>query len=408
MIFKMKNTIITLLLSVISLQLTAQEVLPQWQQGWMDIHTIGSASGECSFVIMPDGTTMMIDAGDVTKNNGTKRPFPHFMDNPDRTVGERLAEYVLDFSAGLPHPEKLDYFWLTHFHKDHMGQKKGMLPGPNGYGLSGITQVGEYLEFGKIVDRGWPDYDYPSKDRVEKFNPGFMPEYRKFLEYKNTHKGTELEKFVVGSKTQFKLCNAPKKYDFEVWNVAGAGLISTGKKLKTRKLFGENMDPNLFDENMYSCVLVMRYGPFTYYNGGDICGMGTKNGTKVDCESQIADLCGPMTVINADHHGWKDSMNPYFLWKVKPKAVIIAASGANHPRPETIRRLTDPHLKIQGIFASSRTGASVCGEEYGNMTAVGHVVVRVYEGGQKWQIFVLDNKENGYKIIYSSKIMSVE
>ena len=407
MIFNMRHIFAGLLVFAASFQVVAQETLPQWKEGWMDIHTIGSASGECIFVIMPDGTTMMMDAGDVTKNNGTKRPFPHFMDDPNRTVGERLAEYILDFSTGLPHPKRLDYFWLTHFHKDHMGQTKGMLPGPNGYGLSGITQVGEYLEFEKIVDRGWPKYDYPSKERVEAFNPGFMPEYRKFLEYHSANKGTQLEKFVVGSRKQFVLCNAPGKYDFEVWNVAGGGLISTGKKLKTRKLFGQDMDPNIFDENMFSCVLVMRYGPFTYYNGGDICGMGTNNGSKVDCESQIADLCGPMTVIKADHHGWKDSLNPYFLWKVQPQAVLIAASGGNHPRPETIRRLTDPHLKIKGIFASSRTAAPACGEEYRNITAVGHIVVRVYEEGKTWQVFVLDNKEQGYKILYSSKIMTL-
>ena len=124
----------------------AQETLQPWQEGWMDIHTIATGCGECTFIVLPDGTTMLIDAGDVT-NNTKEHPYPNFMDDPDRTVGEREAEYILDFSKGLPRTGRLDYFLLTHFHKDHMGQVKGMLPGPAGYGLSGITQLGEYLEF---------------------------------------------------------------------------------------------------------------------------------------------------------------------------------------------------------------------------------------------------------------------
>ena len=43
--------------------MTAQETLVPWQKGWMDIHTIAVGTGECTYVIMPDGTTMMIDAG---------------------------------------------------------------------------------------------------------------------------------------------------------------------------------------------------------------------------------------------------------------------------------------------------------------------------------------------------------
>ena len=47
----------------------AQDYLPKWQEGYMDIHTIATGRGDATFIIMPDGTTLMIDAGD----NGKKK-----------------------------------------------------------------------------------------------------------------------------------------------------------------------------------------------------------------------------------------------------------------------------------------------------------------------------------------------
>ena len=40
--------------------------LPKWQEGCLDIHYINSARGECTFYILPDGTTMLVDAGETT------------------------------------------------------------------------------------------------------------------------------------------------------------------------------------------------------------------------------------------------------------------------------------------------------------------------------------------------------
>lgn len=39
--------------------------LPDWEEGYMDIHHIATGKGDCVFVVMPDGTTMLQDAGDV-------------------------------------------------------------------------------------------------------------------------------------------------------------------------------------------------------------------------------------------------------------------------------------------------------------------------------------------------------
>ena len=41
------------------------EQLPSWQKGYLDIHHISTGRGDCTLMILPDGTTMMVDAGDL-------------------------------------------------------------------------------------------------------------------------------------------------------------------------------------------------------------------------------------------------------------------------------------------------------------------------------------------------------
>lgn len=116
---------------------------------------------------------------------------------------------------------------------------------------------------------------------------------------------------------------------------------------------------------MNSGVILMKYGKFTYYNGGDIGG-GPHPSFKTkhrDAESQIADLIGGhVTMIKPDHHGWQESSNGYFN---------------DYRYPELWKNFV-PYY--------------------------GHVVVRVYEGGTKYQVFVLDSKVPDYHILYKTEI----
>ena len=52
----------------------AQKYLPEWQEGYMDIHTIATGRGDATFIVMPDGTTLMIDAGDNGKTKDKQHP----------------------------------------------------------------------------------------------------------------------------------------------------------------------------------------------------------------------------------------------------------------------------------------------------------------------------------------------
>ncbi|MCZ6693934.1 MAG: hypothetical protein O6939_08525, partial [Bacteroidetes bacterium] len=45
------------------------DVLPRWQDGYMDIHHINTGMGDCTFFVFPDGTTMLFDAGEMDLTN---------------------------------------------------------------------------------------------------------------------------------------------------------------------------------------------------------------------------------------------------------------------------------------------------------------------------------------------------
>ena len=381
---------------------TAQEYLPKWQEGYMDIHTIATGRGDATFIVMPDGTTLMIDAGD----NGKAKDPQH----PDTTkrAGEWQAIYMKKVMEGLPGNGKVDYAMVTHFHDDHMGSIRQMLPGENGYGLSGITLVGELVGYNKLIDRAYPDYDFPSRKKIDGANKGFLPEYYKFVEYQKG-KGMQMEKFNVGGLNQIKMMHNPKKYakKFEIRNLAANGEVWTGEGTGARKQY--KGDPKLFDENVNSCAICITYGDFRYYNGGDLSGGNwpSYKSSERNMESGVAAVCGNVDVIKANHHGYYDTCNGFFLNTLSPEVVIIDARSNNHPVPSTMARMTDPLVwPDQGEFyiTVDKAKEKLSEELWSYFKPWGHIVVRVYEGGKEYQMFVLDADTLDYPIIYKSEI----
>lgn len=43
--------------------------LPDWEDGILDIHHISTGRGDAAFMIFPDGTTMLVDAGESTEDS---------------------------------------------------------------------------------------------------------------------------------------------------------------------------------------------------------------------------------------------------------------------------------------------------------------------------------------------------
>lgn len=383
------------------------EYLPAWEKGMMDIHSIGTGQGDASFLILPDGTTWLIDAGDIGTLNGA--PF-WYHSVPDRKVhaGPNILAYINHFS---PTPGRLDYAMLTHFHADHIGTKGATEAGEHGFRRAGMLYVGDEMEIGTYVDRDYPDYDFPSREQVMKAT-NMMEDYFKFLEYKKSQ-GTVCEKLDVGSNRQFVLKHDPKAFKgrFEVRNLVGNAEVWTGRGNGKKKMYSG--DTSLFDENMNSCGVLVRYGDFTYYNCGDLAGGNIRNFKSQERyqESYVADVVGKVTVLKNDHHGWKESTNAKLLAAARPQTFLIMGSHKQHPYRATMQRMTDPlvYAGARDYYITTESSRANLGEElWQNFKPAGHIVVRVQPGGKAYEVFVLDIYSGDYRIKYRSGIKQVE
>ena len=142
--------------------------------------------------------------------------------------------YIRHALAHDPQPA-LDYVLLTHFHDDHMGGPSDKSPtaSSGAYKLTGLTQVGESLKIGKLLDRGWPDYSYPKP-----LDDAATKNYRAFVKWQTEHKGLKVERFAPGRNDQVVLCRDAKKYpNFEFRNVGANGEIWTGEGTSTQQAF---------------------------------------------------------------------------------------------------------------------------------------------------------------------------
>ena len=121
----MRRYLLLVFCIVLSVGMAAQDYLPKWEKGMFDIHFIATGRGDASFIVFPDGTSMLADAGDVGTGWHVAQP------NDSKTPGQWIADYVHTFSEGLPHRDTVDYFYLSHYHGDHCGTWGISKPGPH-------------------------------------------------------------------------------------------------------------------------------------------------------------------------------------------------------------------------------------------------------------------------------------
>jgi len=399
---KIFKTILFVLLAVCQTALFAQvkvgDTFSAWSEGYLDIHHINSGRGESLFAILPDGTTLMIDAGEIAPSPRTTEPRP----DESRSAGEWIARYLQQMMHPLPE-KKIDYLLLTHFHADHMGDvklarersKKG------DYLLSGITEVGDRIPFRKIVDRNWPHYNWPHQLTGDQN----MQNYIRFVKWQVTN-GAVAEQFEVGSDRQFTLLYRAEQYPgFEIRNIAANGWVWTGVGDNRHNLFPP-MDlidhDELPGENQCSAAIRISYGKFDYFHGGDIVNAGA-TGSWRDIETPAGWVTGPVEVCKANHHASHDAMGEPFLKAVRPRVIVMQPWSASHPDHRVLQRMMDQSVYPgeRDIFSTNLMEATktVLGRGTESMKSrQGHIVIRVQPGGDYFTVFILDDSAESYAI----------
>lgn len=329
---------IALLVSLVAPSFAQVDKLPAWEEGHLDIHFISTGSGNSTFILMPDGTSLLVDAGDLNQNSDRLAP-P--VPDQTKTPGQWIAEYIHQV-----HPKgsqaELDYVLITHYHSDHIGlylPQSETHPG-GGYKLSGISEVGSIIPVKKIIDSG-DDFRRIGQN-IEIGDLNQLEEYRKFINYQSRANGLQYEKFRVGSYSQLKMKNKPGEYpDFIVKNLFSNGVISavSDSSIAIRKFKAGDYPP----ENDLSSGIRISYGLFDFYTGGDIPGIGhTGSPDTESMESLVAPVIGNIDVATLNHHGNRNSQNEFYVRTLQPRVWIGQSWTIRHPGEEVLRRIMSP------------------------------------------------------------------
>jgi len=373
--------------------------LEPWKSGFLEIHHIATNRGNSTLLILPDGTTMMVDAGALYGSTPyLSEPKP----SPARRPGEWIGRYTHRRlqSAGL---DGIDAFLLTHLHADHLGEvPPNAKPNAEGYILTGVSDVAAIVPIRRFIDRAWPDYTYPTLATAD-----FQKNYRAFL-IAQKQSGAAVERFHVGTRDQFLLKRDPASYpSFEVRNLAANGEVWTGVKEQTAKRFPELASlapPDYPSENCCSAAIRLRYGGFSYYTGGDLpCDTNYGRDPWRDIETPVAQVCGPVSVAVANHHGYFNANGPEFVRALRPQVFVILSWDSAHPTVNTLATMFSKAIYPgpRDIFATLvKEENHIANKKTDDLRSRnGHVVVRVAPGGSTYRVHILSNEDETDRVV---------
>ncbi|MBP5382811.1 MAG: hypothetical protein J6Y45_05610 [Bacteroidales bacterium] len=372
------------------------KALPPWAEGWLDIHAISTGRGECTFFILPDGTTMMIDAGETVTSTSSPVSVTQRPDANTRAYFTQ-ARYMKHFLEATGH-NYLDYAVMSHFHIDHYGTPsgKGFTISSEGYTLTGMMALYTTLPYKKLLDRAWsaddPEYAFIDKSGKD-YSAKTVGDYTEFVKYATSKKGLVMERFKAGTDQQLVLLYNKAKYpDFKIFNYAVNGEYWNGSTIVDA--YGGTIPY----ENGNSCIALISYGKFDYYTAGD-AGGNTKMAVPV------AQVIGrPIEAMKADHHMSVNCLPAEQMSILKPRVVVTQsfAQRTDQPMLSTVEALLDHKYYNEDVSLYFTCIDPVISTPNANLYdrchINGHTVIRVAPGGGEFYIYQLDDTNNLYKV----------
>jgi len=301
-----------------------------WTSGNLEIHHIDIGQGDSALIVGPTGKSLLLDAGETNWNSSANA----------KVIGPYI-ESVLGCKS-------LDYVLISHFHLDHIGYV--------GYGGLWYLVETQAFSVGTTLVRDYNNYLGDTS--------GTFTNWKTYLEsagQATLHPVTALE-----GTGQVDLGPG---VTFNIVALDGNGSILAGD------FRGDSHPPS---ENDYSIGVVLSYGDFDEWLGGDLDGQYEVGFgyTYHDIELNVAPEAGDVDVYKANHHGSSHSSSATFINQLDPEVSVISEGDGNtygHPTQETIDRL----LATSTVYLTERGELTT---DIGAAIVAGNIVIKTSDG----------------------------